>query len=279
MRLLYLLTAFLVASSSYAQNKAEFLPKGHLFEPIVLDPLEAKTSGSIVRRSQEGVSQDGVFAPFSIGFQKGFVRWSRDEQHASELALDVVANTQFEMFHDSKENRFRRYLFNVDYRVGLLYNLKRGANSWRFRIYHLSSHLGDDYLIRQNLNYFIPNAVNYEQVDALYSHQGRAVRLYGGVGLGLRPSSERKRLYVQTGFVWKQPNRQKARWWGGVDARMIEETEFHPGVSAAFGIELGETDRNPISLALQFFHGPLPYSVFERKINTWAGIGFYLNPF
>lgn len=270
---------FLLISGVQAQTKTEFLPKGHLFEPIVLDPLEARTSASLLRRTEEGVSKDGLFAPFSIGFQKGFFRWSRDERRASELALDVVANTQFEMFHDSQEDKFRRYLFNVDFRVGLLYNLKRGNASWRFRVYHLSSHLGDDYLVRNQINYFLPNAVNYEQVDALYAYQWRSVRLYGGLGVGLRPASERKRLYTQIGTVWKQPNREKLRWWAGVDVRMIEQTNFHPGVTAAVGIEVGAIERNPLSLAVQAFHGPLPYSTFEQNINNWVGVGFFLNPF
>ncbi|MDQ1085947.1 DUF1207 domain-containing protein [Siphonobacter sp. SORGH_AS_1065] len=281
MRSIFTLTGafFLLITGAFAQTKTEFLPKGRLFDPILLDPLEAKTSAFLIRRTEDGVSKKGLFAPFSIGIQKSFFRWSKDEGHASELALDVVANTQFEMFHDSKEDRFRRYMYNVDYRVGLMYNLRRDQSSWRFRIFHLSSHLGDDYLIRNQLIYFTPNAVNYEQIDALYSRNIQSVRLYGGAGMSLRPSSERKRLYTQLGLVWKQPNRQKSRWWAGLDARMIEQTNFHPGITAAFGIELGEAERGPLSIAIQAFHGPLPFSAYEQRINNWVGLGFYLNPF
>ncbi|MFT4032025.1 MAG: DUF1207 domain-containing protein [Siphonobacter sp.] len=277
MRLFFVGLLFFLELVATAQTT--FLPKDHLFQPILLDPLEAKTSGAVVRRVENGISKDGLFAPFSVGFQKGFVRWTKSATQASELALDIVVNTQFEMFHDSQDNQFHRYLYNIDYKVGLLYALKRGNSSWRFRLYHISSHLGDDYLIHNNLFYFTPNAVNYEQIDVLYSRQMQTVRLYGGVGSGLRSQSERKRLYAQAGFVWKQPNREKVRLWAGTDVRLVQQTGFHPGVSAAIGFEFGPAGGNPISIALQVYHGPLPYSSYENRINNWAGIGFLFNPF
>jgi hypothetical protein len=69
-------------------------------------------------------------------------------------------------------------LINADYTIGIPATYRFGDNSLRFRIYHQSSHLGDEFL--QSVN--PPKQVNlsYEAIELIYSRGWRRWRVYGG---------------------------------------------------------------------------------------------------
>jgi len=68
--------------------KREFLPKGHLFDPIILDPLEAQTYGSILPGYwTEGQKYKGSIVPFAFGFAKPFYRRTTEPGRAEEWVL------------------------------------------------------------------------------------------------------------------------------------------------------------------------------------------------
>ncbi|MCY7350345.1 MAG: DUF1207 domain-containing protein [Cytophagaceae bacterium] len=275
-RLQFLLLFCLTNNLVFAQNKAEFLPQGHLFEPLLLDPLEAQASASVLKRWEEGREVKGLFAPFTIGFRKPLVRWTRDADHASELSLDLGAFTQFEIFEEA--GKLRRLIYNTDYKISLFWSLKRNNHAWRFRFYHLSSHLGDDYVIRTGIVSYFPNAVNYEQFDALYSTQLNQVRLYGGGGFVLSAAAKRERAYLQAGTLWKSSGLD-TRFVAGADLRLLAQTDYTPNLKAAIGVEVGKTENRPIDLLIEFYTGKMPYSVYEQRRITWTGLGLYFNPF
>ncbi|WP_266362198.1 DUF1207 domain-containing protein [Tellurirhabdus rosea] len=259
--------------------RREFLPQGHLFEPIVLDPLEAQTYVSLLPSyTINGDRYEGSMVPFAFGLRKPFWRWNR-EGWSSEFAIDVASFTQFEIYSDPTTRRQRRQLVNTDYRVGFWYNLKVREHAWRFRVYHLSSHLGDDYTIRNGISYYLPNAVNYEQVDLTYSHQRNGFRKYVGLGVVLRKPTERKRLAGQAGVYFRNLRNaaSKARFVAGADVKVWEQTAFKPGLHAGFGLELGTPSRH-VTFLIEGYNGFRPYSLYEGQHVSWAGVGFYFSP-
>jgi len=259
--------------------RKEFLPKDHLFAPILLDPLQSQTYGSVLPVFvSNGERYKGSIVPFAFGVQKPFFRRQTGTNRASEWALDLASFTQFEVYQDEKLNKQRRQLFNTDYRVGISYHLRRGPGTWRFRAYHLSSHLGDDYIIRNQLNFRLPNAVNYELVDATYSRQVRDFRVYGGLGIGLRISEERKPVNAQAGFWYKKPTTKTAQLVGGLDLKLWQQTNFRPGIKAGIGITAGRGPGN-LTFLLETYSGFRPYSIYETDKVFWLGFGVYLQPF
>lgn len=259
--------------------RKQFLPKDHLFAPILLDPIQSQTYGSVLPvYVSNGRRYKGTIVPFAFGVQKPFFRRQTGTNRASEWALDIASFTQFEVYQDEKIKKQRRQLINTDYRVGISYHLRRGAGTWRFRAYHLSSHLGDDYIIRNQLNYRLPNAVNYELIDATYSKQVRDFRVYGGVGLGLRVSDERKPLSAQAGFWYKKPTTRVAQLVGGIDLKLWQQTDFRPGIKAGAGITAGR-GLNNLTFLLETYSGFRPYSLYETDKVFWLGFGVYLQPF
>lgn len=258
--------------------RREFLPKGHLFEPILLDPIEAQTSVSVLPGYwMDGRKYNGSIVPFTFGLRKPVFRWYKSAERSSEFSFDVASFTQFEVYHDPVQNKQRRQLMNTDYRLSFLYNVKIRNHSWRFRLYHLSSHLGDDYLFRNQINYYLPNPVNYELVDVTYNHERNGLRKYLGIGVGLRKPEERKRLSAEAGFFYRKPSQAFARLAGGVDLKVWQQTDFRPGIKAGIGLELGRTANN-FTFLLESYTGFRPYSVYENEKTRWWGIGLYFNP-
>lgn len=262
-----------------SRPRKEFLPRGHLFEPILLDPLEAQTYGSVLPLYlTNGERYVGSIVPFAFGFNKPFYRRTTAPGRSEEIVLDLASFTQFEVYFDQIARYQRRQIVNNDYKVSIQYNLRRGDNNYRFRVYHLSSHLGDDYIYRNRITAPSTNSVNYEQLDAMYSRTIRDWRVYGGLGITLRKPEERKPLSAQFGAFYKKPSQQAARLVGGVDVKFFQETEFRPGVHAGLGVEVGRTANNLTFLA-ETYSGFRPYSQYENQTIFWLGVGVYLNPF
>ncbi|GAB3784980.1 hypothetical protein GCM10028818_45860 [Spirosoma horti] len=265
--------------ASVVRPGKEFLPKGHLFDPILLDPLEAQTYGSILPGYwTEGKKYKGSIVPFAFGFAKPFYRHSTDATHAEEWVLDLASFTQFEAYHDDVQDKARRQIMNTDYKISIIYNVRRGDNNYRFRVYHISSHLGDDYIYRNKLTAPSPNSVNYEQLDATYSRVVDNWRLYGGLGIVLRKAEERKLMSAQLGAFYKKPSASAARLVGGVDIKFWQQTDFRPGIHGGIGVELGRTQNN-LTFLLEGYSGFRPYSQYEQQQTSWIGVGLYLNPF
>ncbi|GAB4030629.1 DUF1207 domain-containing protein [Spirosoma gilvum] len=264
---------------SVVRATKEFLPKGHLFEPILLDPLEAQTYGSVFPAYwTEGEKYKGSIVPFAFGFAKPFYRHTSAPDRAEEWVLDLASFTQFEAFHDPIANKARRRIMNTDYKISIIYNIRRAENNYRIRVYHLSSHLGDDYIFRNQITAPSPNAVNYELLDFTYSRTVNNWRLYGGAGIVLRKTEERKPLSAQFGAFYKKPSTHAARLVGGVDVKFWQQTNFRPGIHGGIGIELGRTQNN-LTFLLEGYSGFRPYSQYEDQQTAWIGLGLYLNPF
>ncbi|WP_020605176.1 DUF1207 domain-containing protein [Spirosoma spitsbergense] len=271
-------TAVAVAPA-VVRAQGEFLPKGHLFEPIILDPLEAQTYGSFLPGYWiEGQKYKGSFVPFAFGFAKPFYRRTTQPGHSEEWVLDLASFTQFEAFRDDVTNKAARRIVNTDYKVSIIYNIRRNENNYRIRVYHLSSHLGDDYIYRNKITAPSPNSVNYELLDFTYSRTVNNWRLYGGAGIVLRKSEERKLLSAQLGTFYKRPSTKATRLVGGVDVKFWQQTDFRPGIHGGIGFELGRTQNN-LTFMLEGYSGFRPYSQFEQQQTSWMGIGLYLNPF
>ena len=262
-----------------SRPKHEFLPKGHLFDPILLDPLEAQTYGSILPAYYtEGKKYKGSIVPFAFGFVKPFYRRTTAPGRAEELVLDLASFTQFEVFFDQDKGKQLRRIVNNDYKVSISYNLRRGENNYRIRVYHISSHLGDDYIFRNSITAPTPNSVNYEQLDVTYSRTVENWRLYGGAGITLRKKEERDLLSAQLGAFYKKPSDHLARLVGGVDMKFWQQTAFRPGIHGGIGVEVGRTQNN-LTFLLEGYAGFRPYSQYEQQQTSWIGLGVYLNPF
>lgn len=103
----------------------------------------------------EGKGRDLDVAMVSFGGEFGF--WGLrqpDGCDGLQVSLFGVVFSQFNLDASSAD------LLNADYLVGPMLTYRRGPWSARFRIYHQSSHLGDEFL----LNYGLANGVQRQNL-------------------------------------------------------------------------------------------------------------------
>lgn len=276
------LTLFIIISNSnsFAQDKnaVGLFPNKVLFKPLLLDPIEAQSYGYFTRKRTERHSDRGLYAPFSFGFHKPIYQWSETKQ----LNMDASVFTQFDMFGDN--GKFHRYMRNADYKISLSYSWQKKHWQFRLRGFHISSHLGDDYLLQNGLGVYKNNPVNYEQIDLIASYRQTNWRYYGGVGYGIRPNfrvgDERKRLAFQIGAVYEKPLKNPNQSFIlGMDNRILEQNKFYPGTKLASGIgfHLPNNDKT-FYLLLELYNGHTPYGKFEAQKCRWIGLGFNFQP-
>src|SRR6185295_5880290 len=70
-------------------------------------------------------------------------------------------------------------LMNADYLIGLPITYRVDRFSTRLRLYHQSSHLGDEFLLREGLPITREN-LSFESVEWLVSQDLASLRLYAG---------------------------------------------------------------------------------------------------
>ncbi|MEM9022472.1 MAG: DUF1207 domain-containing protein [Bacteroidota bacterium] len=252
-----------------------FLHSGNYFEPIFLDPTESQIFGSFVLDPDDNGSRNRYLIPFSISLNKGLYQWAQGPDHGWELRMELATFTVFEWAF--LEEEWQRNLISTDYKGGLIINHRRGPHAFRLRMWHISSHLGDDYLIRNNITDFSPDPINYEQMDLTWAYEQPYWRSYVGIGSVVRPTTIRERLSMQAGGYYRSlPDSTKLiGYTAGLDVKLFAQNDYTPGWKLGAGLVFGQHTRHPIRVIGEYYNGHLPYSIFERTKLQWIGFGVY----
>lgn len=259
------------AASPLADNDPIVFPVGDLFRPLIADPKQPQFFMSYLSMTTP-VEQ---ISAASVGYGEtfGLYRWPGARVGDGwQLSFFGGLFAVFNLDAPSSD------LINADYLVGLTVTNGSGPWSTRYRLYHQSSHLGDEFLLNQpsitRINYSI------EAVDAILSYEWDRVRVYGGAGylIGRDPGSLEPG-YVETGVEYRG---QRLRWGlgrliGAIDLRSFEEQNWRTARSIKAGIEVGQRDagRRRVRLLAEYYSGPSPIGQFFDTEIRYAGAGVY----
>jgi hypothetical protein len=165
-------------------------------------------------------------------------------------------------------------LVNTDYRIGFPVTWRNRAFSTRARLYHQSSHLGDELILGGNA----PRRVDlsFEALDLLVAWERSGVRVYGGGSHTISSSTgSYKGAGVQAGFDYiGAPGVFGQRLVAGVDVKWLEPADWHSGVSAKAGISLGRQslERRAVTLLLEAYEGFAPFGQFFVERFSYRGV-------
>ncbi len=250
-----------------------FLPGGELlFKPLIADPRWPHFSASYQRYLDDKQLKD--VAAVSFGETFAFYR-GRLGAGWWEVGLQAGVFALFDLDAPSKD------LINADYFVAVPLSYRYQDVSAIVRLFHQSSHLGDEFLLRSR----VPNRVNlsYEGVDAKLSWEpGDVWRLYGGAGyLFHREPSSLRPWSLQWGIEFRSPwPAPDARWRpiAAVDVQNREENDWHADVSVRAGIQLdGILVTRNLQLLLEYFRGHSPNGQFYREKIDYLGLGMHFH--
>jgi hypothetical protein len=256
------------------------IPRGTLFCPLLADPKEPRSFATYQRGSQAPFDAD--IGAVGIGDQFGIARWGgRGGGDGVQLAMAAAVFAQFDLDTPSYD------LINADYLIGLVGTVRRTGFSARIQLRHQSSHLGDEYLIREQ-----PERENlsFEAVHLLLSQEVGALRVYlGGETLFNREPDDLSRTVVQSGVELRQPRALirvgslgSARLVAGVDLKATEEQDWSPATSVRAGIDVGRASpadgpSRRWQLMGEFYDGPTPYGQFFRDAIRYWGLGMHFS--
>jgi hypothetical protein len=203
------------------------------------------------------------------------MRWSGSSP-GDGVQIDVVGGVfaQFDLNAPSND------LINADYIVGLPLTVRRRGFSARFKIYHQSSHLGDEFLLRdQEIE---RENLSFESLEFLISEEIGPFRAYGGVErLFRRVPATLAAETAHAGFEVRRGRMTPLRFVSAVDLKASRQHDWSPGISVRGGIELAGTEQagypaRIVSLMLEGYKGPSPYGQFFQDDITYFGIGLHL---
>jgi hypothetical protein len=253
-----------------------FLPSGRLFEPLIADPYWPRFSvayqqylGDDELKNVSAVNLGATLAIYEGDFFAGG-RW--------QAGLQGNVSSFFDLDAPSAD------LVNADYLAGLPITYRLGNFSALARVFHQSSHLGDEFLLRTRTSRI---NLSYEAVDGVLSYElfKSTVRVYGGGGflVGKDPK-DLKPWSAQGGVEFHWPRAflgNLLRPLAGVDLRSREETDWDLDASARVGLQLETANLRGryFQLMVEYYNGHSPHGqFFERIIQYWGvGLHFYFD--
>ncbi len=253
-------------------GEAEAFPTGDLFRPLIADPKQPQFFVSITTFSSLG----DRYPRASVGFGETFGLYrffGAREGDGLQLSAEGAIFAQFNLDAPSSD------LINADYTIGIPLTYRYGDNSLRSRIYHQSSHLGDEFL--QSIN--PPERVNlsYEAIDLIYSREWRGWRVYGGGEYLLnKEPSDLKRASGHWGIEYRgsKPLLWSGRPIAGVDMKSMEEHDWANDTSVKAGLEFGHPNpgQRRLRLLAEWYQGFDPYGQFYNNKVEYYGLGLSL---
>jgi hypothetical protein len=254
------------------------LPGGTLFRPLMADPRWPHFSASYQRYRHDRQLADVAAVSFGESFT-----FYRDALYTDatgrprawwEVGVQASVFALFDLDAESKD------LVNADYFVAFPLSLRAGDWSAILRLFHQSSHLGDEFLLRtrtERVN------LSYESVDVKVSHEfGDVVRVYAGGGyLFDQEPASLEPWSVQYGleFISPWPER-RARWRpvAAADLQHREENGWSLDLSVRAGIELdGVLASRNLQILLEYFRGHSPNGQFYKDQIEYLGLGAHFH--
>lgn len=257
------------------------LPRGGYFLPLLADPMEPRVSITYGRMSVTGngglaAQQDDKFTSGIgvIGLDFGSFRVAGAHPcNGYQFNFFVASYSLFDWSSDSID------LLNTDFRVGFPFTMRRGPYSARLRFIHHSSHLGDEFIIKnpgvKRVN------LSYEVLEAQGSIDMHPWRIYGGGGLLIRSKPDLEHLMLQVGTefrgsdfelgLWKFSSRVRPVY--GVDLQSFQARDWGVGGQLVGGMEFfSYQGLQRFRLLVNYMHGYTPYGQFFTQ-NKAQNIG------
>jgi Protein of unknown function (DUF1207) len=255
------------------------LPQGEIFCPFVADPKWEHSFLSYFRGDFATIANpvgdaDTNLASVGLGDHFGIVRVAmKSPGEGLQLDLTGAIFAQFNLDEPSFD------LINADYIIALPLTFRARGFSARFRLYHQSSHLGDEFLLANN-----PERENlsFEALDLMFSGEIGALRIYGGgeTFFGRQPKIQIVARLAHAGAELRPATFGAGRLVFAVDVKAVDQTDWVMSVSARAGVEIARVPSpghpaRVVSLLAEYYDGSAPYGQFYRDNISFFGLGLH----
>jgi hypothetical protein len=202
--------------------------------------------------------------------------WRRQDMLGFDQIQLAVQGGVWALF-DLKANNLD--LVNSDWYGGIPLYATKGDWKYRFRIYHISSHLGDEYILDHNIT--ARKNPSYEVIEAAaYYPILPHFNVYGVLGRVMHSDSSFHihPLYFELGaeYYWNSINWKsialKAQPYFAAHVRCWEMHGFEPSTNIALGMAWADKniERHHITTSLEYFKGHSLEGEFGKKRSDYV---------
>lgn len=237
-------------------------PGGYPFRTPTHSALEPLIRFGVAHVSRD-TSSGNVFLP-DLGDRLSF--WLRRAPTGDWELAGAVAGGVFSRFDlERSDNEF----IEVHYRVGLQLRARYRAVAARAEVYHVSSHLGDEFLERTGRESITTSREGVELL--LQGNLLHRLTVYGGPGYLLRSTDDFDRPSLRFGGSWSPGNeRRRFAPYAAGEIFSWSELDWQPLTSLEAGLRFGRQAR----LGVTYGAGPSRAEQFFREDEELLGITF-----
>lgn len=264
------------ANSGQKDTTLIFFPDSRLFPVLFLDPLECQMMGGsyfLVQNNQDL----SLYSTVNLGFSKPVLS-KHCENISWEFNFGAAAFSQFDLIKEDDGSYLAGFI-NTDFKISADYSIQRRNNLIRLRTFHISSHLGDDYVQRHADTLINDKSVNYEQVDLTYLRKLGNNLFYAGTCYIYTKNVFRERLSFQGGGLLNFGKPGPVNLYTGLDIKLLAENSFTPDIRTAFGVSFNRRSESLIRVWLEYYSGQLPYSTIDYGRVNWFGLAMMIRIF
>jgi opacity protein-like surface antigen len=242
-----------------------------LFRPLLADPMWPAFAVDYVSYTQHRELNEVVNGRFGRAFP--FLKSGEDGGTKWETSLWMGMIAMFDLSSTSND------LINTDYRIGLNNTVQLGNLTLIARIFHQSSHLGDEYVLRNAGDpTFVRENMSYESLNVLASYDLNGwLRVYGGGEYIPRGFAEPKDLgpwAYQAGaeVYFDFDSAMLDNIILAVDVKGYNRTDYKPQFSGRIIYH----PRGRLYIAGEYYHGPSHNGQFYDEMESYYGLSLMM---
>jgi hypothetical protein len=175
-------------------------------------------------------------------------------------------------------------LINADYIIGFPLGYRNGAWSGRMRLFHQSSHLGDEFLLLPQSPELNEPRINlsFETVELLAGWEWEGLRLTGGPSYIVHTSTPLKRYSAQAGidYLLTKPVITSTVYpFASVLWHSWQETGWGTDITVKAGVNIRSpyAEKRSIQIFGEYYHGNLPFGQFYALRAEYFGGGINIS--
>lgn len=248
----------------------EILPAGLMYRSYLAGEKEPRFQSMWLNETGRGLVWET-----QLGGRVGLLRYGTpDAVNPQGWQLDMEGGAQARVDPQQESD-----LEAVDFRFGLLSTWRFSRHSFKAGYYHLSSHIGDEYLIR-NPTF---NRTNYVRDSAVVGYTFDMIEdmsVYGEVGYAAGAEGGAKPLEFQYGYQYTPLRAYGFRGapFFGINGHTREDFNWITSVNTVAGWQWrGEQTNHLFRLGLQYYTGPAIQWEFVGRNETLCGAGLWFD--
>jgi hypothetical protein len=245
----------------------QILPEGLLYKSYLASGREPRFGSQWVH-----VNESGWLWDVALGARAGVLRYGNTDPvwpEGWQVDIEGAAFPRLNLDHE-------RDLDSVDFRFGVPLTVRRGPWEGKFGYYHISSHMGDEYLVRNDtLNRL--NYVRENMVLGVGYYLNPNIRLYAEAEYAFYTDGGAKPWGFQFGAEYSpiDPALNSGAPFFAVNGLLRQEVDFSGNVTLQTGWQWrGKTGRL-FRVGLQYMNGLSNQEQFYNHFEEQLGVGMW----